>query len=60
MKECDVITITAEWEEGDYVARIMDTYYPTIQEAFDAVDDRNWLDNTVHLLKNVEQDAIAL
>ena len=60
MKECDVITITAEWEEGDYVARIMDTYYPTIQEAFDAVDDRNWLDNTVHLLKNVEQDAINL
>ena len=50
MGQEDVI-IEAKWTEGAYVARIMNTYYPSIQDAFDHVDD-GWDDNTVYLLKN--------
>ena len=48
------VTLTAGWEEGDYVARIMNKYYPTIQQALDeaALD---WKDNTVHLLRSTEE-----
>ena len=49
------VVIEAEWIEGDYVARIMDTYYKTVQEAFDAAGG-NWEDNTVHLIKNVTEN----
>jgi len=49
------VTIQAKWIEGAYVARIMNTYYPSIQEAFDHVDD-GWDDNTVFLLKNQNED----
>ena len=52
------VTIEAEWEEGAYVARIMNKYYTSIQEAFDAVDSTNWEDNTVYLLKNQNEDPI--
>ena len=51
------VTIEAVWEEGAYVARIMNKYYPSIQEAFDHVDD-GWADNTVYLLKNQNEDPI--
>ena len=56
MGEEDVI-IEAEWEEGAFVARIMNTYYPSIQDAFDHVDD-GWDDNTVYLIKNQTEDPI--
>ena len=49
------VTIEATWEEGDYVARIMTTYYPTIQEAFDAAKHSDFRDNTVHLLRNTTE-----
>ena len=52
------VTIEAQWEEGAYVARIMNKYFPSIQEAFDAVDSTNWEDNTVYLLKNQNEDPI--
>ena len=51
------VTIEAVWEEGAYVARIMNKYYTSIQEAFDHVDD-GWTDNTVYLLKNQNEDPI--
>ena len=51
------IEIQAEWIEGDYVARIMNTYYKTVQEAFDAAGD-GWDDNTVHLIQNVAENPI--
>ena len=51
------VTIEAVWEEGAYVARIMNKYYTSIQEAFDHVDD-GWDDNTVYLLKNQNEDPI--
>ena len=49
------VEITANWREGDYVARIMDTYFPTVQEAFDAAKE-TWDDNTVWLLRDVTED----
>lgn len=49
------VTIEAEWEEGDFVARIMNTYYRSVQSAIDAVDGQ-WDDNTVYLLKNVTEN----
>ena len=49
------VTIEATWEEGDYVARIMTTYYPTIQEAFDAAKHSDFADNTVYLLKDTTE-----
>ena len=49
------VIIEATWKEGDYVARIMDTYYPTIQAAFDDVDSKDWDDNTVWLLRNTTE-----
>ena len=48
------VTLTAKWVEGDYVARIMNTYYPTIQEALDAAAGE-WQDNTVYLLKDTTE-----
>ena len=51
------VTLTADWQEGDYVARIMNTYYPTIQDALDAAAGE-WEDNTVYLLKDTEEDPI--
>ena len=48
------VYISAEWIEGDYVARIMNTYYKTVQEAFDAANG-TWENNTVYLLKNVTE-----
>ena len=51
------VEIQAEWIEGDYVARIMNTYYKTVQEAFDAAGD-GWDDNTVHLIQNVAENPI--
>jgi len=51
------VTIEAKWEEGAYVARIMNTYYTTVQEAFDHAGDE-WYDNTVFLLKNHNEDPI--
>ena len=49
------VTIEATWEEGDYVARIMTTYYPTIQDAFDAAKHADFADNTVYLLKDTTE-----
>lgn len=49
------VTIEAGWKEGDYVARIMNQYYPTIQEAFDDVQAKEWKDNTVWLLRNTTE-----
>ena len=51
------VVIEARWEEGNYVARIENTYYKTIQEAFNNVDN-NWTDNTVYLLKNTEENSV--
>ena len=49
------VTIRAKWStEGDFVARIMNTYYSTIQKAFDDVD-RGWANNTVYLLKDTTE-----
>ena len=53
--------IRAKWIENDYVARIEDTYYTTIQAAFDSVDGNNpktgrkWTDNTVWLLRDTTE-----
>ena len=49
------VTIEATWEEVDAVARIMNTYYPTIQEAFDAAKHADFADNTVYLLRNTTE-----
>lgn len=49
------VTIEAEWREGDYVARIMNKYYPTIQEAFDDAQAKKWKDNTVWLLRDTTE-----
>ena len=55
------VFIRAKWIENDYVARIEDTYYTTIQAAFDSVDlknpktNRKWDDNTVWLLKDTTE-----
>ena len=52
------VTLRARWsEDGDFVARIENTYYTTIQSAFDDVDT-GWTDNTVHLLKNTTENAV--
>ena len=48
------VTMTAQWEEIDAVARIMWKYYPTIQEAFDDAGE-GWDDNTVWLLKDTTE-----
>ena len=52
------VVIQAKWLEGNYVARIMDTYYETVQDAFDAVGSKNWEDNTVWLLKDVTESPV--
>ena len=49
------VTIEADWKEGSYVARIMNTYYESVQDAFDAVDTESWEDNTVYLIRNVSE-----
>ena len=49
------VTLEATWEEGNYVARIMTTYFPTIQEALDAANEEDWYDNTVYLIKNTTE-----
>ena len=55
------VFIRAKWIENDYVARIEDTYYTTIQAAFDSVDGKNpktnrkWDDNTVWLLRDTTE-----
>ncbi len=49
------VTIEANWQEGDYVARIMNKYYPTIQEAFDDAQAKKWKDNTVWLLRDTTE-----
>ncbi|MBR6073021.1 MAG: InlB B-repeat-containing protein [Bacilli bacterium] len=60
------VEVRAIWEEGNFVARIEDEYFETIQMAFDAADgtwtDLNgdshsysWHDNTVHLLRNTDE-----
>ena len=51
------VVIEATWEEGDYVARIENTYYKTVQEAFNEVDG-DWRDNTVYLVKSTEEDPV--
>ena len=55
------VTIRAIWDENyeskNYVARIMNTYYLTIQAAFDDVD-KNWSDNTVFLLRDTTENAV--
>ena len=48
------VKMQAVWKDGDYVARIERTYYETVQAAFDAAGG-TWNDNTVHLLKDVEE-----
>ena len=63
------VTIRAKWKEvtKDFVARIMGTYYETIQDAFDAIKRGEWrkssdsqdaTDNTIHLLKNTSEIAV--
>ena len=49
------VTLKAKWsDEGDFVARIENTYYTTIQSAFNDVDT-GWTDNTVHLLRSTTE-----
>ena len=52
------VTIRAKWEEGDYVARIEDKYYPTIQQALDDCQKSKWTDNTIHLLRSTTEYPI--
>ena len=60
------VKIKALWKQGNYVARIEDKKFETIQMAFDAADGRwtdlngnsqsySWHDNTVHLLRDTEE-----
>ena len=51
------VVIEAKWKDGEYVARIEDHYYTTIQAAFNAVDT-GWEYNTVYLLKDTEEYAV--
>ena len=54
------VNLRAKWNDEiteDYVARIEDTYYTTIQKAFDDVD-KGWSDNTVHLLRDTTENAV--
>ena len=50
------VKIKADWEEGNFVARIMNTYYESVQDAFDAVSEKSWDDNTVHLIRNTSEN----
>ena len=56
------VTLRAKWNDEiteDYVARIMGTYYTTIQNAFDSINRGEWrsatLNNTVYLLKDTTE-----
>ena len=55
------VVIKAKWKDGGYVARIMDHYYTSIEDAFAAVDGVNpdtgvaWIDSTVYLIKDTEE-----
>ena len=51
------VTLKALWEEGNYVARIENVYYTTIQAAFDAAQLNRWQDAvpTVWLLKDTTE-----
>ncbi len=53
------VTIQAKWKDGDFVARIEDHYFTSIQEAFDEVKNNNqaYQDNTVHLLRDTTEEA---
>ena len=51
------VYLRAKWQEGNYVARIEDEYFTTIQAAFNAAQQNKWHDNTptVWLLKDTTE-----
>ncbi len=48
------VTLTAEWNIEDYVARINDVYYVTLQAAF----DNAYYEDEIYLLKDITENTV--